>query len=140
MKVFNEDKPNFLRRKAGSLELTVTNAYGEEKTFKYKLAIEQAQLDKKKGQSRYFLADARGGASPFRSHFMRLHGFKGNEQNIRGKATNLNYIAVGRPKYLQDEIEENRNTVKLGDFAEKSLERGEDVIDALMRGETISNA
>tara|TARA_B000000557_G_scaffold264013_1_gene268190 strand:- start:304 stop:1332 length:1029 start_codon:yes stop_codon:yes gene_type:complete len=139
LKVFNEDKPNFLRRKAGSVEITVTNAYGEEKTFKYKLAIEQAQLDKKKGRSRYFLGDARGGASPFRSHYMRLHGFRGNEQNIRGKATNLNYIAVGRPKFLQDEIEESRNKVKLGDFAEGQLERGEDMIDLLMRGETISN-
>ncbi len=139
LKVFNQEKPNFLRRKAGSVEITVTNSHGEDKTFKFKLAIEQAQLDKKKGQTRYFLADARGGASPFRSHFLRLQGFRGDTQNIRGKATNLNYISVGRPEYLQKEIEDNRNKVKLGDFAEGQLERGEDMMDLLMRGETISN-
>jgi hypothetical protein len=132
---FNEKKPNYLRRKDGEVSVTVTDNKRTERTYKFNLALELADLDTKRGRSRYFLADARTG-SPFRTQYLNMMDWKKKQVDIRGKPSSLNRInLIGKPQYLTDKIREDKATVKVGDLVE--LERGESIMDLLRSGKTI---
>jgi hypothetical protein len=136
LRVFNEKKPNYLVRKEETLSITVTDNLDKEQTYKFSLALEKAELDSRRGRSRYFLADARTG-SPFRSQYLHMSGWKQKSVDIRGKPSSLNYMNLrGPPTYLEEEIQLSRKTTSVGDII--GLEQGESLLDRLQRDGTIT--
>lgn len=124
--------PNTLYRKEGQVTVSVPTDKGETK-LTMTIACEKAELDR----GRYFLALARD-CSPFRTAWLKIHGFKNGQRQIEGRPKDHRTIGKLTPSFVKEE--KSREKTTLGDVIKsQNPEDGGDLLAALKRGETIGN-
>ncbi len=123
-----EALPTRLLRKEGEVTVSITTKGGKE-TYKMHLACEKAEMDR----GRYFLALAKD-CSPFRSAWLKLHGWRNKPRQIEGRAKDHRQVGKTVPQYMKD-----APTLTLG-MAVKSqgIEDGDGLMAALQSGKTIT--
>jgi hypothetical protein len=123
--------PNVLLRKEGDVTVTVQTDKGE-REFSMHIACEKASLDR----GRYFLALANG-CSPFRTAWLKIHGFKNAPRQIEGRPSDHRTVGKLTPSFVKEE--KSREAHTLGDAIKvANPEAGGDILAALKAGGTIT--
>ena len=120
--------PTGLYRKEGVVKVSVRTDKGK-RDFTMKIACEKVTLDK----GRYFVALAKN-CSPFRTAWLRLHGWKNKPRQIEGKPQDHREVPTTTPDFVKDE----RNQLRLGEAILSQNPEADSVIDLLKDGGTIT--
>lgn len=119
--------PSDLYRKEGKVTVSVRTDRGN-RDFTIEIAVEKVTLDK----GRTFIALAKN-CSPFRTGWLKLHGWKNKGRQIEGRSKDHRSIPKTTPKFVTDE----KSKTTLGDVI-MSQNPGTSLMDALKNGETIT--
>jgi hypothetical protein len=120
--------PTGLRRKEGVVTVSVRTDKGK-RDYTMEIACEKVTLDR----GRYFVALAKN-CSPFRTAWLRLHGWKNKPRQIEGKPQNHREV----PKTTPDFVKTEKNRLRLGDAILSQNPAANSIIDLLKDGDTIT--
>ena len=120
--------PTDLCRKEGKVTVSVRTDRGK-KDYKMEIACERVTLDK----GRFFIALAKN-CSPFRTGWLKLHGWKNKGRQIEGRAKDHRTVPKTTPSFVKEE--KSKNT--LGDAIMSQNPGSNDLLSALKNGGTFT--
>ena len=120
--------PTGLYRKEGTVKVSVRTDRGKQE-FTMHIACEKVRLDK----GRYFVALAKD-CSPFRTAWLRLHGWKNKPRQIEGKPQDHRIVPKTTPSFVKEE----KSQVTLGDAILSQNPDATSIMDLLKDGKTIT--
>ena len=121
--------PTDLYRKEGKVTVSVRTDRGK-KDYKMEIACERVTLDK----GRFFIALAKN-CSPFRTGWLKLHGWKNKGRQIEGRAKDHRTVPKTTPSFVKEE----KSKTTLGDAIMSQNPGANSIMEALKNGQTISN-
>tara|TARA_B100001250_G_C19783938_1_gene783201 strand:+ start:1045 stop:1983 length:939 start_codon:yes stop_codon:yes gene_type:complete len=124
-----ESLPTDLYRKEGTVTVSVRTDKGK-RDFKMDIACEKVTLDK----GRYFIALAKN-CSPFRTGWLKLHGWKGKGRQIEGRAKDHRSVPKTTPSFVKEE----KSVTTLGDALLSQNPGSGSIMDLLKSGETFTH-
>lgn len=119
--------PTDLMRKEGKVTVSVRTDKGKRE---YTMEIACEKVLKTDG---YFIALAKN-CSPFRTAWLKLHGWKNKGRQIEGRAKDHRSVPITTPKFVREE--KSRNT--LGDVIMSQNPGSNDLVADLMSGKTFT--
>ena len=120
--------PTDLYRKEGKVTVSVKTDRGK-RDYTMEIACEKVTLDK----GRYFIALAKN-CSPFRTGWLRLHGWKNKGRQIEGRAKDHRTV----PKVTPSFVKEEKDKQTLGDAILSQNPEANNIMDALKSGQTFT--
>jgi hypothetical protein len=120
--------PTGLYRKEGVVKVSVRTDKGK-RDFTIEIACEKVTLD----NGRYFVALAKN-CSPFRTAWLRLHGWKNKPRQIEGRPQNHRELPTTTPAFVKAE----KDQLRLGEAILSQNPEANSLIDLLKDGGTIT--